>query len=417
MTAEASAPLSLALNTWLLLRARDWDPDTRTVGGLPNDFLTRGAASLLVVDHVVCDEDGLAAEGAMPWVSTTIFKRLCEVNLLRPQPFRRMLSPDVLQRLETAGLFALAREVMHRELGRIERGEVATEALDLPPILRWINSVMFTGIDEPATLLYDYHDAHFANVSLPSQGTLRELGPALRETAAAEEHSRKTERLVAALNIVVPEFSLLPPIATNVGRAALRENLREEKRMMYRYIYGAMPHSAYEQFRSKGDFKERDAVVDSIERFREAERNIDILLRVREATADVRRMAQISIRAVVEGRRELEDVRQQLKWARGFIDEALAREQHVGMLRVLGGAEAVLGLTRVGASLLGSEQQQPGLGIVAVVEALKPFLDAGKQFEELSRVKELLASIGRRYPLAWLAGVYRRERERATRGF
>jgi hypothetical protein len=126
--------LSLALNTWLVLRARERQRDARTFGGLPNDFLTRGAASLLVVDHVVCDEDGLAAENAMPWVSTRIFQRLREAGLLRPRPYRTMMSAEVMARLEAAGLLRFARQIMKRELRRIQRGEVATEALELPPV-------------------------------------------------------------------------------------------------------------------------------------------------------------------------------------------------------------------------------------------------------------------------------------------
>jgi hypothetical protein len=404
--------LSLALNTWLVLRAREREPDARTFGGLPNDFLTRGAASLLVVDHVICDEDGLAAENAMPWVSTRIFQRLREAGLLRPRPYRTMMSAEVMARLEAAGLLRFARQIMKRELRRIQHGEVATEALELPPALRWINSVLFTSIDEPATLHYDYHDAHFANLSPAGSGTLRELGPPLRETAAAEAQSRKTGRLVAAMEIVVPEFRLLPPITARASREAMLANLREEKRMMYQYIYGAMPHTDYEHFRSADEFKHRDRVVDTAARFREAERNIEILVRVREATAQVRHRAQRIIRAVVEGQLELEDVRQELRLMRGFIDEVLSREHKESTLRLLGGAEAVLGLTRIGVGLLGAE---PGGLVLTGLEAAKSLLEAEHYREERSDLKKLLASLGRRFPLAWLAGVYRREGDRAPR--
>jgi hypothetical protein len=321
-----------------------------------------------------------------------------------------MLSADVLGNLDAAGLFALARSVMARELGRIERGEVATEGLNLPPILRWINSVMFSGIDEPATLLYDYHDAYFANVSLDSQGVLRKLGPSLRETAVSQERSRETARLLEALSILVPDFSLLPPIATTAGRAALRENIREEKRMLFRYIYGGVFREAYERFRRTDDFKRRDAIVDSNERIRQAELNIDVLLRVREQTADVRRIAQTRIQAVIEGRREIDDVRQELRWARGLIEEALEKERPKRALQVVAGTKALLGLAYLGdailAKLRGERPEMP------LFEAVKSFAEvAAERYGERSGMRELLTSIGRRFPLAWIAAVHRRERD------
>lgn len=407
---NGTPPLTVALNTWLLLRTCDQGREPRPMGGLPNDFLTKGAATLLLVDHVVCDEEGLASEGVNPWVSTRLFERLREAKLLQPRPYRTMLSADVLEHLDAGGLFALARSLMASELGRIERGEVATEGLTLPPLLRWINSVMFTGIDEPATLHYDYHDAYFANVSLTSQEILRELGPSLRETAVSQEHSRKTARLLEALSILVPDFSLLPRIATTAGRAALRENLREEKRMLFRYIYGGMPREEYERFRRTDDFNRRDAIVDSDERIRQAERNLDVLLRVREQTAEVRRFAQKRIRAVIDGRREIDDVRQELRFARGWIEEALEKERGTRSLRVVGGAEALLGLAHLGEVLLPHQrQEQLELHLFEAVHAFAGV--AAERFGERSGMRELLASIGRRFPLAWIAAAHRRERD------
>jgi hypothetical protein len=73
----------------------------------------------------------------------------------------------------------------------------------------------------------------------------------------------------------------------------------------------------------------------------------------------------------------------------------------------------VLGLTRIGVGLLGAEPG--GLGLLTGLEAAKSLLEAAHYREERSDLKELLASLGRRFPLAWLAGVYRRERNGARR--
>jgi hypothetical protein len=85
---EALSQLNIVLSTWFLLYINEPSSGVRTFGGLPNDFLTRGAASLLILDHVICDEDGLATESAMPWVSSHIFKALRDENLLRPERLR-----------------------------------------------------------------------------------------------------------------------------------------------------------------------------------------------------------------------------------------------------------------------------------------------------------------------------------------
>jgi hypothetical protein len=161
MTRVAETPqLNVVLNTWLLLYIHNEDPSAHTLGGLPNDFLTRGAASLLVFDHVICDEDGLSTEAAMPWVSSHIFNVLRAEGLLRPERLRRHYSDATLTRLRDAGLIRWAEETMATELAKIRTGAIATVDLELPASLRWLNSVMFSGIQLFNTLHYDYHDSH-----------------------------------------------------------------------------------------------------------------------------------------------------------------------------------------------------------------------------------------------------------------
>jgi hypothetical protein len=49
------------LNTWGFMWFHD-DPEIRRAGGLPNDFLERGVAALLLFDRVIVDSDAFDAE-------------------------------------------------------------------------------------------------------------------------------------------------------------------------------------------------------------------------------------------------------------------------------------------------------------------------------------------------------------------
>lgn len=245
--------LNVVLNTWLLLYIHNQDPNAHTLGGLPNDFLTHGAASLLILDHVICDKDGLSTEEAMPWVSTHIFNVLRAEGLLRPERLRLRYSDATLNRLHETGLIRWAEDTMAAELAKITSGAIATIDLELPAALRWLNSVMFTGVELPNALHYDYHESHFSNLALSAQQLPRQEVPTIAETLTADEQAVKASRLMAALKIALPDFQLLPPITSTVGRKALYENIRDEKRMMYRYVYGNITHPEYQRFRSSGD--------------------------------------------------------------------------------------------------------------------------------------------------------------------
>ncbi|MGA9596102.1 MAG: hypothetical protein WBV06_08090, partial [Acidimicrobiia bacterium] len=71
----------IALNSWLFTSLAGGRP-----GGLPNDFLTRGSAALLIFDDVICDEQGLAAEEVFAdrWLSAGLFRELRGDGILRP---------------------------------------------------------------------------------------------------------------------------------------------------------------------------------------------------------------------------------------------------------------------------------------------------------------------------------------------
>jgi len=401
-----SPQLNVVLNTWLLLYIHNQEPSAHTLGGLPNDFLTRGAASLLILDHVICDEDGLSTEAAMPWVSTHIFNVLRAEGLLRPERLRLRYSDATLDRLRETGLIRWAEDTMAAELAKITSGAVATIDLELPASLRWLNSVMFTGINLPNALHYDYHESHFSNLSLSAQQLPMQMESAISETLTADDQAVKASRLMAALKIALPDFQLLPPITSMIGRKALYENIRDEKRMMYRYVYGDLAHPEYERFRSSGEFKRRDALIDNKIRFKQADENLEILLRVREATADIRPLAQQKIAAVVNGTLSLEAVEDELERIRFVIDYALKLETKTRDMHILAGAKALLGAGETLASL-----NHP----VAGLNATMSFAEAFHHWRESVESREFGVEVRRQFPLAWIAGVHTREREKAEK--
>ncbi len=402
MSESSSPPLNVVLNTWFLLHVHHASFDVQTLGGLPNDFLTRGAASLLIVDQAICDEGGLATEAAMPWVSSHIFKTLHAENLLRPAPLQHNYSSAVFRRLEDTGLLSWARKAMREELGKIKQGDVADEELELPSTLRWLNSVMFMGVDLPDTLHYDYQENHFGALSLAAQQLTNSVAPHIVETEITEDQMTRASRLFAALSIALPDFALLPPIVDKAAQEALKENMRKESRMMYRYVYGDFPHSQYERFRTGEEFRQRDSIIDNAQRFREADKNLEALFRVRSKTAAVRPHAQRVIRNVVNGSCSLEDMRSELETIRSTIEDALEHETKARDLHIIAGATFLLGAV---------ETMTGHFGPFALSAALS-FAKAAHAFREATEVRRRHEELGREFPLAWIAGLYKREREK-----
>jgi hypothetical protein len=295
---------------------------------------------------------------------------------------------------------------MRDELARINIGDIATKDLKLPSTLRWLNSVMFSGLDIPGALHYDYQENHFSNLSLSALELTGAVAPPVIVKGLAQDHARKAERLLSALAIVLPDFRLLPPIKGSIGKAALHENIFQEKRTMYRYVYGDLSHAEYERFRSGPSFAERDRLVDSAERFREADRNIEILLRARQRTASVRPFAQQVIAEVVDGTRSLQDVETELATVRSVVEDAIAREKKTQALQVIAGGEVLLGAAETLAVT-----HEP----LAAFPAALSFGHAVHAWQEATHLKGQQTSLGRRFPLAWIAGVHKQEREKAVR--
>lgn len=400
-------PAELVLNTWFLLNLNDRPADGVTLGGLPNDFLGLGAACLLIFDRVICDHGGLVTEAAMPWVSSRIFTALHREGVLAPTLFDALYSESVRATLEESGLIEWARRRAHEELALIDSNNIATDDLSIPPDLRWFNSVMFMGIDLPGALHYDYHENHFSNLRSSWRPDARLTSPLSSASEGASLNLRQTDRMLAALRIAMPEFELLPPLGDRSAREAIRENIREEKRMMYRYVYGALPHEEFEAFRSSDTFAARDRLIDSASRFRAADINLGILFRVRQQTKDLRPHAQRLIRDVALGTRQLNDVTVELNAVRLAIDDALRREAQARDIQVLGGLEATLNVLEV--------IQAASNPASALLYATKAGTTAKREIDEAKATSAYLEALGRKHPLAWIAGAVRREQSATPR--
>jgi len=259
---------------------------------------------------------------------------------------------------------------------------------------------MATGIDLPGCLHYDWQENHFRALTAEASAVTRRIAVPVEEATRAEETSTRTNRFLEALAIVLPAFSLLPPITDPTARAALALNIEAEKRMMYRYIYGGLSHPEYEAFRSGTAFQTRDRLIDSAERFHQAERNLTILLETRELTKEVRPHAQRVILDVVNGTRSIEDVRSELEHVRAIIEAALEAMPTTTSLYVTSSAQFVLGLLEGAESLSGH-----GSPIVAM-QSLKALFEALHGVHQAKRTAEFYSFLGRQYPLSWIAAVH-----------
>lgn len=129
-------------------------------------------------------------------------------------------------------------------------------------------------------------------------------------------------------------------------------------------------------------------------------------MRVREATADIRALAQQKIAAVVNGTLSLETIEDELERVRFVIEYALRLETKTRDMHILAGAKTLLGAGETLASLY-----HPAAGLNATMS----FAEAFHHWRESVESKEFRAEVRRQFPLAWIAGVHTRERERADK--
>jgi len=304
-----STPRSLVLSTWFVMNIRGEAP-----GGLPADFLTHGAAALLLFDEVICDAEALNAERrSYRWTSSRIFCDLEKARILRPVNLIGYVPKPFWDALETSGRADVVREAMCRRFERIHpTSTVPKRATGLPAIVRRTNNEIFSyGLAIPAALRYDWCEHYFA---APRRRPKRALDDSSVRNECGDKERKRFFRLARVLNMMVPRISLIPPIRPNSdAAAALVEAKARESSALVRWICGdpTMNREAYHDFRLGGAFVELDKRIDS-PRQNIALDNLDKLLRLREETKAVRGSVQRTIGQVVDGSRSVQDVQREL---------------------------------------------------------------------------------------------------------
>ena len=314
---DVRKPLQLALNTWFVMYLHEGERGKP--GGLPNDFLSRGSAALLIFDNVLCDADALESERAFAgrWLSSDLFLALEQLGIMKPINMRANLSDTFLEHLRQDGWVQAARDMMDAEVKAIRRRQKTAQNLTLLPFITWLNHYMSMGLEMPNTLRYEWQEHHFK----PPRAYLRDITQVNQSRLLSEENISNLEeeqarslRLHRAIGAVLPEFALLPPLSSKEATDALRKNIAREKPTLYRWIYGDpdMPRGKYQELRHGPRYRILDSKIDE-PRKPQAFQNLELLRKVRERTTDVRSGVQKIFGDVLEGNRTPEDVKAELE--------------------------------------------------------------------------------------------------------
>jgi len=399
-----STSYELVLSTWFVMYLHGDRP-----GGLPNDFLSRGSSALLVFDKIICDKDALEAEERFrgTWLSSDLFMALKQEEILKPINMRTYLPQEFLNHLQDTGITQAALNMMEAELTTIKKGEKKPKDLQLPPLVTWLNHYMFMGLEIPSSLLYEWQEHHFKVPPVAVQPFPQRPLPGVPDV---EEKTRREQQLISVLNALLPEFLLLPPLPLRgEAPAALRRNITREKPELYRWIYGdpEMPRDSYHEFRHGPDFRLVDAKIDE-PRKAQAWQNFELLMRVREATKDIRAGVQKIISDVVHGQRTLADVRTELNVHQQELLSHLPSQRSITVDIGLAGT----GFAVAVAEILGTLS-----GVIPGVSPIGPGLTAYEIWQAKAKRQQYRA-LRQRYPLAWFLRDFKNiqivERTKAT---
>jgi hypothetical protein len=288
----------------------------RTPEGIPNDFLSRGAESLLVFDSVIVDRHALDSEleVADQWTTSAIFREMQRAGLFDVREFEA----DVIGLAEPyrADATWVATDRAQRLADR------KRAPMSIPPELLSLNHFIFTQLAGAATLRYDYHAAH-----LRLGDRIREYAQRLPAPPPGEEDLRvAADAVTPVLRILLPPIDLVPPLSEQ-QREVMRANVRDERRQVTRLLLGdpAVTIDVYRDERMGGAFAASDSLIDTPERRFEAMRRFERLMLLRERTRDARRDAQRILASVMRNERTLEDVLREAAAVRAEIEAHLDR--------------------------------------------------------------------------------------------
>jgi hypothetical protein len=390
--ADINPSNALVLSTWFIMYLHEEGRDHRP-GGLPNDFLTNGAASLLIFDEVLCDAYALEAEEEFKnvWISSDIFLNLKQEGILRPIDMRDFFRKSYFDHLLERGFIDSARRQIEAELQIIKGGIQNLDNLQLPDLLTKLNHYMFIGLDVPNGLRYEWQENHF-KVSTSSTSFSHQVPVELDEDL--KEKIEQEQRLISVVKTLLPKISLLPRVQGD-SLFALQQNISREKPALYRWIYGdpEMPRERYHEYRLSQEFREVDRIIDNVSRRSQAEHNFSVIMRARQSTKDVRAGVQKIISDVVGGNKTLEDVQndleQHMKELRSYLPS-----QHYTTVDV--------GLSGVELAVAVAEELNVLSGLVPGYTRPSDITTSTYKFWQERADRHGYSDIRQRYPLAWL---------------
>jgi len=292
---------TMVLPTWFPTRLCGLRP-----GGLPQDFLIHGAPNLLLYDQIACDPDSLAAELEFEdrFLSAAIYGTLRNCRILQPlnaEEIPRFLSLDSMPPARANGVRAITT-LMQAQLQELDgtlngvsrRARSPHQLIRLSPQISLFDTEMLIEFSSTLKGVTPYIQGRGKDNIWPSS---HRIPPGFTTGG----HSRLlTEKLLNRL--AGRPIKLLPEIQDDAARVALKMNMELERPAMLRWLLG--DHSlSIENFHDWRFSDERiriaDAVIDR-GRVNEAQRNLEIILRARDHTSDVRREVQQHIDLILK---------------------------------------------------------------------------------------------------------------------
>lgn len=376
----------LLLSTWFFLYLHP----NRSVGGLPNEFLTDGSTALLLFDTIGCDANALAWEKrfAGKWVSSDLYAALQDEGILKPVDMQAVAAKTILPHLRNAGAIDAHMDLMHRELDMIRSGRRPPERMGIPSALKQLNKGMFAslGVEFPSSALYSGGENYF-RPSRPGKGAGARTSDIGR--------SKGGRRFFSAMKAVLPAFALLSRIEgdTEAG-AALRRSMLKEKPIVLRYAFGDPDVTLDKilEYRLGREFRQDDALIDEPRR-KAAERNLKRLLKIRQRTTDVRDAVRVAIADVALGRRTAVNVKKDIQQAQRALAAHVADS---GSFRV----DLRLAKAAVAAVALEGAAALAGLHVFPIPTLA---ISTSEYFRKRAEDQHL-TELRQRYPLAFFVG-------------
>jgi hypothetical protein len=288
---------TMVLPTWFPTRLCGLRP-----GGLPQDFLIHGTPNLLLYDQIICDPDSLAAELEFEgrFLSAAIYGELHNCRILQPlnaEQIPRFLSMDSMPPARTDGVRAITTlmQAQLQGLNGVSRRERSSHQLiRLSPQISLFDTEMLIEFSSTLKGVVPYIRGRGKDNIWPSS---HRVPPGF---ATAGHSPLLTEKLLNKL--AGRPIKLLPEIQGDAARMALKTNIELERPAMLRWLLG--DHSlSIENFHDWRFSDERIRIADGVidgERINEAQRNLEIILRSRDHTSDVRREVQQHIDLILK---------------------------------------------------------------------------------------------------------------------